>query len=322
MNRVGRDVLLVHAGCADGLTSAGLLLRRFPGAEVRAVYPAEVRAALEALAAEPDVGRLVLADLSPQAADLGAILTLLERLRGRAEVAWIDHHAPQWTTEFERAVRGLRVDVLLDRSEKESGASLSAAWTKEVDPRLLRVADLIRKRDAWVEPHNPEARAWTLVATENPEYVVRIAAADLGGLEEDGKRLLREQEARIAQALASVRRFSPRVAYLWGEDDVSDVADRLFASDPDVRLLMRFGPSRRVSLRSRKEAPIAAALAQAFGGGGHANAAGFTMRMSFVRHIVYRLARTRSGAVKAALAAGEQAASGAGPPTPASRSRS
>jgi oligoribonuclease NrnB/cAMP/cGMP phosphodiesterase (DHH superfamily) len=304
----GRSVVLVHGHCADGLTSAALLRRALPETEVRAVAPADVRAELEELANDATIGRLVLADLSPQSSDGEATLAALRRLRERGPVTWIDHHAPQWSHEFEAAVRAADVEVVLDRTGTESGASLSAAWAKEADPRLLRVADLIRRRDAWVDPHHPEARAWTLAAVDVGDYVDRVAAGDLDGLEEVGRQLLQVKEASIAASLIAVERFTPRVAYLWGEDDVSDVADRLFQQDAEAVLLLRFGPSRRVSIRSRAGWPLAAPLAQAFGGGGHANAAGFTLRLGLWQRVGYRVRRGRHASVRAALAAAERLA--------------
>lgn len=301
-------VLVVHGRCADGLTSAGLLLRRFPNARVVYAQPAHLRATLEEIA-ESGPARVVLADLSPQSGDLEALLATLRRLRERCEVAWLDHHAPQWPAEFERAVRDLGVEVWLDRNEEESGASLVADWTGERDPALKRVAHLIRLRDAWIEPHDPEARAWTLVASElGEEYVRALATGHLEGLEEKGRELLDAKEASIAQSLAAVQRHSAEVAYLWGEDDVSDVADRLFREDPAVVFLLRFGPSARVSIRSRPGRPVAATLGQHFGGGGHANAAGFSFRMGWGRRFLLRVRRARDSGVQGALGAAQEIA--------------
>jgi oligoribonuclease NrnB/cAMP/cGMP phosphodiesterase (DHH superfamily) len=315
----GPTVLVVHAHCADGLTSAGLLLRRVPEARVVYAQPAELRTALERLADEKTLRRVILADLSPQAADLEAILQLLSRLRSHGDVTWLDHHAPQWPAAFEKSVRDLGVEVRLDRTGTESGASLVAQWTNEKDPALRRVADLIRLRDAWVRPHDPDARAWTLVATELEEdYVRALATGRLEGLEEKGRALLAEKEASIARSLAEVRRHSPEVAYLWGEDDVSDVADRLFRTDPRVVFLLRFGPSARVSIRSRSDRPVAATLGQRFGGGGHANAAGFSLGMGWGRRLWLRLRRASDPAVRRALEAAQEIAAKADP-TPRDR---
>jgi len=295
-------VLVVHARCADGLTSAGLLLRRFPDARVVYAQPAELRNELEKVAGDPSVRRLVLADLSPQSADLDPILATLKGLRSQAEITWLDHHAPQWTVAFEKAVRGIGAEVRLDRDGKESGASLVASWTGEKDAALQRIAHLIRLRDAWIEPHNPDARAWTLVATElGEDYVRALSTNRLEGLEEKGRALLREKEESIARSLAAVQRFTPEVAYLWGEDDVSDVADRLFREDANVVFLLRFGPSARVSIRSRPERPMAATLGQRFGGGGHANAAGFSFKMGWARRLLLRARKSGDARVRHAL---------------------
>lgn len=315
---VSDSLIVVHGKCADGLTSAGLLLRRLPRARVRYTQPAELAEALEHAAAETAVMTVVLADLSPQLKDAKRVLASLELLQQRkAKVAWLDHHAPQWSSEFEASVKRLGVDLHVDHTETESGASLAAAWAQEKDPQLLRVADLIRRRDAWTHPHDPQARAWTLVALEDEEYVQRLAAADLRGLEEKGEQLLKWKEESIARSLAHVRRHDESVHYLWGEDDISDVADRLFDSDPKAILLLRFGKSGRVSVRSRGDREAAAPFAQQMGGGGHANAAGFTLTLPVATRLWYRIRRHGHPIVKDALRkASEVAARPAPAPTP------
>ncbi len=298
----GSTVILVHGGCADGYTSAGLLLRRHPDARVLYTHPSDLARRLRRLARRRTVGRVILADLSPQAADLDDILESTRSLAAHASLVWIDHHAPQWPVPFEATLRELGVDVVLDRHEKESGASLSARWTQEEDPGLQRVADLIRRRDAWTDPHDPEARAWTLLAEDLAEaYVRRLATADLDGLDAQGTLLLRREEERLAAAFQRVKRASPGVAWLWGHDDISDVADRLFKADSNVVFLLKFEPSGRVSIRSRRERPQAARLAQKFGGGGHANASGFSLGLAWWERVPYRILKDRHRLARRAL---------------------
>lgn len=316
MTGVERAHLFVHGACADGLTSAGLLVRRYPGARVVYTHPTQLRRDLERVAADPALERLVLADLSPQRDDVEAVATLLGNVRRRAEVAWLDHHAPQWPPEVEARLRAAGVDVVLDRSGTESGASLAARWTGESDPRLLRVADLIRRRDAWTDPHDPDARAWTLVAEHlGEDYVRRLAEGRLDGLDAEGRRLLEAEETRLERALASVRRHAPAVAWLWGEEDISDVADRLFRADERIVFLLRIGPSGRVSVRSRPGRPLAARLAQRMGGGGHDHAAGFDLKLSGPRRWFLRLQKTRHPKARAALEAAASLAEADAPGT-------
>lgn len=314
----GRTVILVHGECADGYTSAGLLLRKFPEASVRYTHPTKLRRLLSRLAWRPRLGRLILADLSPQARDLDTVLHTLGRITRRALVTWIDHHAPQWPHPFELAVRDLGVEVVLDRTGKESGASLAANWAEESRPMAGRIADLIRRRDAWVEPHNPEARAWTLVALEHGRsYVGRLARGDVEKYESEGKVLLEREEKQIERVLSQVAYPTIRVAWIWGTVDISDVADRAFRARPDLVFLFKFEPKGRVSLRSRPDRPIAAELAQKFGGGGHAHAAGFSLGIPWIARSAYRWRKTAHPKAKRVLDTAESMA--ATPARPAAR---
>lgn len=293
-------LILVHGECADGLTSAGLLLRRFPGSRYIATHPSELKAVLERVSNEPLPDRLILADLSPQASELAAIGALLDQIAKKTKVTWIDHHDPQWPVDFEKRAHKAGVEVVLDRTGRESGASLSAQWAQERDHAFNRVADLIRLRDAWVDSQNPDAMAWTLVAVErDDDYVQRLATGRLEGLEEEGRVLFSKHQGEIDAALKRVRKHSPQVAWLWGDQDISDVAHQLFARESAVVFLFRFSPSGRVSVRSRK--PLAAKLSQDLGGGGHARAAGFTLRLSPIARIAYRVRRGRVLRVRAIL---------------------
>lgn len=309
-----KTVILAHRDCADGMTSAALLLRRLPKAKLLFVHPADVVDALQKLARDPKVGRLVLADLSPQEAHREAIAADLQRILARGPVAWLDHHAPQWPASYEKALRTLGVDVVLNRDETESGASLAAAWAGETDPDLVRIADLIRRRDTWQDPHNPEARGWTLLARAmGPKYIQRLAQVRLAGMEAEAQRLVDQEEYRIQGLLARVRHHNPQVAWLWGDEDISDLADRIFHSDPQVVFLLRFTPEGRVSIRSRPEVAKAAELAQGMGGGGHAHASGFEIPLTFWERLTYRRQQHEHEKMKAALAKAEALAAGAAP---------
>ena len=291
---------IVHGKCADGFTSAGLLLHRWPKSMVLYAQPSELLERLTAAAANPPSEALVIADLSPQLEEADALLAVLADLCKKCDVTWIDHHAPQWSAEFEKTLRKAGVEVVLDRKKLESGASLVASWANIQNPRLLRVADLVRRRDAWTDPSNPDARAWVAVAgARRREYVDRLVDVTLDGLEEEGRQLVAQKDARVVEVLATkVKTHSPAVWWQWSQDDVSDVAERLFEISPLARVYLRFGPRGGVSIRTRDSMPIAAELAQGFGGGGHGNAAGFQLSMTPARQLMYRVLRGRDPKVR------------------------
>lgn len=307
---MAQSLILVHGDCPDGFTSAGLLLRRLPHAKVVYTHPSHLRSELEA-AASASWDDVVLADLSPQRDDNDRILELCQSLVKEARVAWLDHHAPQWDADFEEKLRAVGVDVHVDHDEQESGASLAAAWVHETDPGLLHVADSIRKRDAWVDPQDPDARAWTLVAAHlGKDYVNRVRDANLEGLPELGAKLVEEDDRHQTRLLGRIKAHSPRVHYLFSEESISEVADRLFHADSNACVLLRFTRHGRVSVRSRAGCPIAASLSQSFGGGGHANAAGFELNLGFLDRVWMRLRRAHHARVREALQRAETAARG------------
>lgn len=291
---------IVHGKCADGFTSAGLLLHRWPKGMVLYAQPSELLQRLEQAVKNPPSEALVIADVSPQLSEAEAVTRLLAQISQTCTVTWIDHHAPQWSPEFEKALRKAGVEVVLDRRQAESGASLVASWASIKDPQLLRVADLVRRRDAWTDPTNPAARAWVAVAGKRRrEYVDRLVDVDLAGLEEEGRQIVGEKDNRVVALLAKkVKPHSSKVWWQWAHDDVSDVADRLFTISPLANVYLRFGPHGGVSVRTRSEKPIAAELAQEFGGGGHAHAAGFHLEMHPARRVVYRVLRGRDPKVR------------------------
>jgi oligoribonuclease NrnB/cAMP/cGMP phosphodiesterase (DHH superfamily) len=294
-------VFLVHGKCADGLTSAGLLLHRWPDGMVLYAQPAELLQRLRYGLQYPPWLELVIADVAPQTHEADETLRVLKDLRTHCRITWIDHHAPQWTAEFEQRLKEAGVDVVVDRTGQESGASLVAKWAHIKDERLLDVADMVRRRDAWTDPHNPRARAWVSVAGAlRREYVDRLADVRLEGLEDEGTKLVNLKDQRVAEILRTrVRRHSDLVRWQWGSDDVSDVADRLFQTDREASVFLRFGKTGNVSIRSRHDRPVAAEIAQAFGGGGHANAAGFNLPLHFWARIAYRILRGRDAAGRA-----------------------
>lgn len=291
---------IVHGKCADGFTSAGLLLHRWPNGMVLYAQPSELLERLKFAVQNPPSKALVIADVSPQLAEAGRVTELLGEIAKKCEVTWIDHHAPQWSAEFEKGLKKVGVEVIVDRKRMESGASLVASWAKIQEPRLLRVADLVRRRDAWTDPTNPEARAWVAVAgARRREYVDRLVDVDLDGLEEEGRRLVAKKDDRIVELLATkVKPHSSAVWYQWSHDEVSDVAERLFDVSPLAHVYLRFGSHGGVSVRTRQNKPVAAELAQGFGGGGHANAAGFQLAMHPARLMLYRVLRGRDPKVR------------------------
>lgn len=289
---------IVHGKCADGLTSAGLLLHKWPDGMVLYCQPSELLTRLQHAVRSPPWLELVIADVSPQLQEADDLIEVLRKLRAHCRVTWIDHHAPQWSTEFEARLKKAKVEVVLDRSGKESGASLVASWAKVTDKRLLQVADMVRRRDAWTDPHNPEARAWVAVAgARRREYVDLLADVRLDGLKDEGTRLVNQKDLRVEDAVRRrVRRHSAQVRWQWAQDDVSDVADRLFRFDPDAMVFLRFGKTGNVSIRTRHGCPVAAEIAQSFGGGGHDHAAGFNLQLSMLRRFTYRFLRGRDQA--------------------------
>lgn len=261
-----RTLCIYHADCSDGFAAAWAV-RKFFGGEVdfhRGVYgesPPEV------------AGRdVILVDFSyPR----DVMLALID---GAKSVLIIDHHKTA-----EEDLRDLPAKALTVFDMRKSGAMLT--WNHlfpgEMAPLLF---DHIQDRDLWLF-HLPMTREITAAVFSYPmtfESWDSLLQRPMLELEQEGRTIERKHRADVA---ALVKGTSRRINFGTVSVPVANVP-WMFASDVGGELAKGElfaatyyddADGRRWSLRSTNDGADVSAIAKAFGGGGHRNAAGFRM---------------------------------------------
>lgn len=279
-------LILYHAHCADGFASATVAWLVFgPSATY---LPVQYQQPLPEI---PDGAEVFMLDFSAPREQLTA---LKERCLA---VHVIDHHK-----SAEANLRGL-TNCLFDLTK--SGAVLTWEWFREHRPEIIfgEVPELLRyvqDRDLWTwELRESRAVSAALAARDRSfaewQDLIRHGKAGLAQLMCEGRYILRAQE-QLVQSITARRwfelaKFPDAAGVLHGIPVVntpvliSEACHRLLELHPDAPWVASYfdqegqpgEPRQRVwSLRSRPGGADVSEIAARLGGGGHAQAAGFT----------------------------------------------
>lgn len=271
-------LLIYHGGCFDGFTAAWLFHKAFPEAPtVGARYG-------EPLPEAVDDAEVWVVDFSyPEA--------LMFELCGRAaRVVWLDHHltakayadriAPHCgTCIFDMERCGSM--ILLDHLAKDP--PIGELWLHWSELRWL--VEYVQDRDLWrLElPNTREVSAWIAAQPMTFEAWDELAANGRAAAIAHGGAVQRyiDQYGRKARAEA-------RYEWLDGHRvptinlpymNCSEHVGKLLEENPDAPFaagyFRRADGRWQFSLRGRDAGPSVAQVAEAYGGGGHRNAAGF-----------------------------------------------
>jgi hypothetical protein len=269
-----RHVVWTHEGCLDGAT-VGLLARKaWPEAEVRYVEPARVDQALLGTFAPGEAGQVTLVDVAPSPEALDAVPS-------QVQVRVLDHHEtalrlvgrPGVTVDQGRCGSYLLWQELLSQGHHLEAYEPLVRWVDDRDrwvkqepvaDELALLYDVLGR--SWYhlrfdEPPPPQGSPWT--AQER---------AILSNLEDRAQRR-RTKVLERAVELTDPQGYRVRAALIQG--DASDTG-HLLAEGVDYALMLNPGTG-AVSLRGNGRVNLAE-LAARYGGGGHANAAGFVPR--------------------------------------------
>lgn len=288
VDRVERPVVISHKGCRDGLASAFLCTRRWPGAKVILQAPQEEPLYLECL--DKDV---LILDLHLTRRQLDAV-----KLAARSVIA-LDHH-PESAAAFEGLPWAYH-----DRARSGAGLTLDALFPGARQRGLLWLDDVAR-----VILH---VEAWDLWQHDRFPGVKEVCAgldalqdwSPLPGLDElraRGRAILAYQSQQVERIAENATLTEWPDAPLKHEDGSIEVVKggwllavnspfcpgeigELLYSDPlrapaPLRAVLVYYRTKRgswkCSLRSHADGADVGKLAKRFNGGGHEHAAGFT----------------------------------------------
>jgi hypothetical protein len=282
-----RPVCFFHAGCPDGFGAAWAVWRVWRG---RGRYlPRGHDDRLDPQSHEG--GHVVFVDIAPGNADLR------ELAHSAAQVVVLDHHVSSRNRyvddpSLETLIRASGHRVIFDLSH--SGAVL--AWQHfhphEPVPLLLRY---VEDQDLWnwKLPHSEEVNA--AIGSHPRSFAVweELAARPIELLAAEGAPLVRAQRTEVARALKAAHpvRLGGRMA------EAVNARDHRSAIGHALALRARFGPAWGLVYRmagERVDVSIysvgdldVAEVAAGYGGGGHRNAAGFSVRLEdWLAHFV------------------------------------
>ena len=320
-----RQVLLLsHGHCLDGVGAAVVTLRAFGTDQVGVAYlqPGDMAEALELLATRPGNGRrLLVADLSLQPEQFDAIVAACAALRrGGWRIEWRDHHHKQWEGLPLDRLREHLDALVVNADATESGASLQQQAFAPRDAFARALAETVRDRDLWWnKTTDSETLEFALTELGTKDFVRHLVARTDGPVVDaalaDAARRERERQQAIKQRLLDQARFwgdgATRVGVVYGWLPKNTGLHELL-EEKGCRIAANVRPNGKVSLRSRRDAPVCHLVAQRYSGGGHPNASGADLGLRGLSYWWYVLRHGRVAAVERfAQACVDQLAKGA-----------
>jgi hypothetical protein len=274
---MSRRVCYYHAGCPDGFGAAWA---------VRRAWGAEAEYAPRGHDDEVPLGELrgatvAFVDMAPGNAPLRALARVADR------VLVLDHHLSsrdRWLAEPELAAAMERAGHLVRFDLAHSGAVL--AWRHfHGDAPVPDLLAYVEDQDLWrfALPRSREVNAAISAYPRHFEVWDRLAEATAERLADEGAPILRAQRAEVDRALAGAHpiwvgglRLEAVNAAFQRAQIGHALADRAAHGAPAGAVYRIVGRRVDVSLYSIGAFDVAAVAAK-YGGGGHRNAAGFSV---------------------------------------------
>lgn len=266
-----KNVCIYHANCLDGIAAAWVVWKYFDGNVklISAQYKSKLPEGLE--------GKNVFV------VDFSYPLPEMVELASMCHLVVLDHH-----DTAERVCADLRThldpsseyetNVIFDM--KRSGAGMAWDYFYPLVKPPLGI-ELVQDRDLW-KFKNPLTKSWTAAAFSYPltvESIDTLMATDPYTVKQIGDALLRKQELEVAKIaktfhlldIDGVTFAAVNANYCFA----SDLGDALKHHGYPVAVYANGRDSRYYSLRS--DAYPVNVIAERFGGGGHVQAAAFTL---------------------------------------------
>ncbi len=265
---MARDIIcFYHGQCVDGAASAAVIRYKYPQAKC---YPLQYG---DPLPVSVKNKTLFVVDFSFD------IETFTRFQKEAREVFWYDHHKTALPTH-----QALGWGVL---DMNESGASLT--WKQEYPRKKIpKILQYVKDKDIWQwklphsravnavlrdysDIHNPSSVLWS-------RFLKGITARQFGEMVRMGEHSIHSQQLRLIRAAKDGFEIKfhghKAMAVNWSQES-SEMGEYIYKTlGYPVALMFHYtGKFWRVSLRSNRV--DVSVLAQKYGGGGHAGAAGF-----------------------------------------------
>jgi hypothetical protein len=281
------DIVLYHGGCNDGFGAAWACWKKWGGGHDPADSPVYVPMRYGDKLPGLCGANVLFVDFSLKRD------AMIEAAAEAKSIVVLDHHKTAWTElgEFTSLERGEHADnmrfdsgVLVNFDMEKSGARLAWEFCFPDEP-IPYGLELIEDRDLWTFKYE-ETKAFTQVLSSY-EQDFKVWSDALNFVDDTigiGNALLRDHEKEVRECLANAHQvniaghkvLAVNVPYFLG----SDCANELLKRDPgrpfSAYYFKRGDGNVQWGLRSRKDFDCSE-IAKRFGGGGHAQASGFTV---------------------------------------------
>ncbi len=261
------NIVLYHADCTDGFGAAWALWKRFPKADYIPVKhgqnPPSGLGGQHVVMADFSYGREVIEQIYREAASFQIL----------------DHHVTA-----QAALAGLSYAYF---DMKKSGAVLAWEWAhQEPVPWLLQY---VQDKDLW-EWRLPKSREISAALSSYPFDFSVWDGLSQEVLEIEGRAILRLEGNlidKIVEEAVLVSFEGETVPAVYGTIMTSQIGERLCQGFPFCIIWHQQDGRRYFSLRSRVGTADVSTIASKFGGGGHINAAGFSLPLgSSTNHLL------------------------------------
>ncbi len=273
------NVCVFHANCIDGSISAYLVWSKFRGHDIKFI-PASYSE--EPNISEFEAKDVMLVDFSYKNATLDAIAAVAK------SVVIIDHHE-----SFKREIQARTNDfknLTIIYDEKECGSTLvyKTLYADGVPPHILKY---VRDRDLWLKEfeETDAVHSYLTSLPEDFETFDEVFSYEFEDILIGGEAILRQRQMDIAKILdtaITIKIKGHAVPTLFvPKCFVSEALNQLAVGQPFAANFRIEKGSLVADLRSVRAGIEVNLIAEKFGGGGHKNAAGFTLPL----HALYSL---------------------------------
>lgn len=258
----------------DGVGCGILIKKAFPSVHTVYLGYDELEPTLKGLPSEYNT--VIISDVTPSDA-------IVAQLAGERELTIIDHHiSSQGLTRYPFVTHSIGKSATLLTYEKltADGDDLSAYED------FVRCVDDF---DLWTLKRTDSLRMNLLFTLYGlPRFEKRFLAEPYNGFRPEEELIISLEEERrdsyITRAMKNLHHFTDKrglgCAVVFAEMYTSELGNEIIAQGLADYVLLINAQWAKASLRSRKEVDISG-IAEANGGGGHKNAAGFAMRADF-----------------------------------------
>lgn len=277
------DLIVYHNNCPDGWCAAFIAKRKFPEAELLPMSHGEVFPFAKA-----DGRNVLMVDFSLRTAQLNDNLAHIAK-----SFHILDHHKtaeailagkPYATFDLDRSGAGLTFDILFELESKTMGRPWYVAYVEDRDLWRHKLENS-RAVNAFIGSFPMTIPQWEYFDTIGCEDAVTGGYAILRHIEQYVDKAVGQKKVAV---FAGKKAFIVNVPYMG----ISDVCERLNKDGAEIAIgwFERADGLTQFSLRSTAGSDLdVSEIAKLYNGGGHKNAAGFTLPHYQGRELIDRI---------------------------------